>query len=130
MARGRSTRGYTTRGQGRRGSFGGYRRPPWRGGRGRGRGGRVQEDTGPVRENDGTQLSERFERVTLGDEVDEKLGFTRVQEGERREGWLINMHPVRLLPIISTTTNRPPDTDQRSGLPLGECSGRLLFHSR
>jgi DNA polymerase epsilon subunit 1 len=46
------------------------------------------------REDDGTQLAERFERVTLSDEIDEKLGFSRVQEGEKRQGWLINMHPV------------------------------------
>ena len=38
---------------------------------------------------------ERFEQVKTSDEVDKKLGFARVQEGPTREGWLINMHPVR-----------------------------------
>lgn len=32
--------------------------------------------------------------MTLNDEVDEKLGFPRVQEGPRKEGWLVNMHPT------------------------------------
>ncbi|KAG2028761.1 hypothetical protein BDR03DRAFT_988206, partial [Suillus americanus] len=50
----------------------------------------------PQREDDGTQLEERFERVRESDEVDENMGFVRVQEGARREGWLINMHPTLL----------------------------------
>jgi hypothetical protein len=33
----------------------------------------------------------------LSDEVDEKVGFPKIQEGPRREGWLINMHPVRVV---------------------------------
>ena len=48
----------------------------------------------PVRGDDGSQLEERFERVKLDDEVDEKLGFMRISEGPKREGWLVNMHPV------------------------------------
>ena len=52
-----------------------------------------------MREEDGTQLAERFEQVALNDEVDEKLGFGRVSEGPRREGWLINMHPVSMRAI-------------------------------
>lgn len=57
-----------------------------------------------MREDDGTQLAERFERVTLNDEVDERLGFERVDQGPRREGWLINMHTVsrRRLHIIAS----------------------------
>ena len=51
----------------------------------------------PKKDEDGTQLAERFERVALNDEVDEKLGFVRVQEGPKKEGWLVNMHPVRVL---------------------------------
>ena len=39
-------------------------------------------------------MAERFEQVRLSDEIDTKLGFERVQEGQRREGWLINMHPT------------------------------------
>ena len=63
-------------------------------GRGRGRGGGATTDNIPQRDEDGTQLAERFEQVRLQDEVDEKLGFARIQEGPVREGWLINMHPV------------------------------------
>ncbi|KAJ2921503.1 hypothetical protein H1R20_g15588, partial [Candolleomyces eurysporus] len=66
--------------------------------RGRGRGGGSKGSGGdapaPVREEDGTQLAERFEKIAVNDEVDEKLGFERVQDGPRREGWLINMHPT------------------------------------
>lgn len=98
MARGRGTFGLSSaRGSGRgRGSFRGFRAGgSWRGGRGRGRGGnKASGDTAPQREDDGTQLAERFERVTINDEIDEKLGFARVQEGGRREGWLVNMHPA------------------------------------
>lgn len=95
MVRGRGTFGLTARNRGR-GSFRGSRGGTWRGGRARGRGAaKAPGDAAPIREDDGTQLAERFERVSLNDEVDEKLGFARVQEGERKEGWLINMHPVR-----------------------------------
>ncbi|GLB41021.1 putative DUF1744-domain-containing protein [Lyophyllum shimeji] len=95
MARGRGTFGLSSaRGGDRgRGSYRG-RAASWRGGRGRGRGGAKAGDAAPKREDDGTQLAERFEKVALGDEVDEKLGFARLQEGGRREGWLVNMHPI------------------------------------
>lgn len=65
--------------------------------RGRGRGaasGYAPADGVPQREDDGSQLAERFEQVRLSDDIDEKLGFSRVQEGPRREGWLINMCPT------------------------------------
>lgn len=98
MARGgRGTFGLTSSGRGR-GFRGGSRGSThFRGrGRGRGRGGSNAPGDGPApqREDDGTQLEERFERVRESDEIDEKLGFARVQEGARREGWLVNMHPV------------------------------------
>ena len=32
--------------------------------------------------------------MAQNDEVDEKLGFPRIQEGPRKEGWLVNMHPT------------------------------------
>ena len=69
----------------------------WRGGRGRGRGGARAADAGPAprREDDGTAMAERFEMIKTNDEVDERLGFIRIEEGNRKEGWLINMHPVR-----------------------------------
>lgn len=100
MARGgqRGTFGLTSRG-GRGGSFRGNFRggSSWRGRgsfRGRGRGGKAG-DTVPRREDDGTQLAEKFEKAALEDEIDVKLGFERISEGATREGWLINMHPVR-----------------------------------
>ncbi|KAF5310229.1 hypothetical protein D9619_010413 [Psilocybe cf. subviscida] len=99
MARGQSTFGLTSsRGRGRGNFRGGPRGgSSWRGGRGRGRGGaKATGDAAPVREDDGTQLAEKFERAALNDEVDEKLGFARVDSGPRREGWLINMHPTLL----------------------------------
>lgn len=96
MARGQGAFGLSSsRGRGGRGSFrGGYRGgSSWRGGRGRGRGGKPG-DPAPVREDDGTQLAEKFERAALNDEVDGKLGFSRADQGGRKEGWLVNMHPV------------------------------------
>lgn len=103
MARGgRGSFGLASRGRGGRGAGrSGYRGAVhFRGGRGRGRGGSQQGgDAGPApkREDDGTLLAERFEKVALGDEIDGKLGFEKAQEGARREGWLVNMHPVRNL---------------------------------
>ena len=99
MSKGRATFSLTSsRGRGR-GAFRSVFRggSSYRGGRGRGRGGSKQGgDAGsaPAREDDGKQLAERFDRVTLNDEIDDKLGFARVQEGAAKEGWLINMHPV------------------------------------
>ncbi|KAH6905769.1 DNA polymerase epsilon catalytic subunit A [Coprinopsis sp. MPI-PUGE-AT-0042] len=78
-----------------KGSFRGGSRGGFRGrGRGGSKGAGGSSDAVPVREDDGTLLAEKFERVALNDEVDEKLGFARVQEGPRKEGWLINMHPT------------------------------------
>ena len=102
--KGSGTFGLVSSGRGR-GKF----RGTFRGGRGRGssRGGRVAGGGGassqhekstqatiPSKDEDGTRLAERFEQVSIGDEVDEKLGFARVQEGTKRGGWLVNMHPV------------------------------------
>ncbi|KAH7922539.1 DUF1744-domain-containing protein [Leucogyrophana mollusca] len=104
MARGgRGTFGLSSSGRGRGGFRGGFRGSyrgggSFRGGRGRGRGRGGSNVPGdgppPQREDDGTQLAERFEQVRLNDEIDEKLGFARLQEGGRKEGWLINMHPT------------------------------------
>ena len=97
MARGQGTFGLSSsRGRGRGPLRVGYRGgSSWRGGRGRGRGrGGKPGDAAPIREDDGTQLAERFEKVSQGNEVDEKLGFAKVEEGVQKEGWLINMHPV------------------------------------
>ncbi|KAF8518703.1 hypothetical protein BU17DRAFT_90783 [Hysterangium stoloniferum] len=80
----------------RRARGGGYR-GSWRGGRGRGRGGggaSSSNQPAPARGDDGTQIAERFESVKVSDEVDEKMGFSRLSEGPRQEGWLVNMHPT------------------------------------
>lgn len=96
MARGRGTFGLTSsRGRGNFRGGGSFRGGGWRG-RGRGRGGAKSGGPAPKREDDGTQLAERFERIALNDEIDEKLGFSKVEEGGRKEGWLVNMHAVRL----------------------------------
>ncbi|KAJ7293865.1 hypothetical protein C8J57DRAFT_1112502 [Mycena rebaudengoi] len=97
MARGRGNFGLSSARGGSRGSFRGYRGGgSWRGGRGRGRGrgGSKPGESGPKREDDGTQLEEKFEAVRVNDEIDEKLGFARVEQGLRKEGWLVNMHPT------------------------------------
>ncbi|KAF7367382.1 DNA polymerase epsilon catalytic subunit [Mycena sanguinolenta] len=57
-------------------------------------GGSKAAEAAPKREDDGTQLAEKFEQVRVHDELDEKLGFARVQEGLQKEGWLVNMHPT------------------------------------
>ncbi|KAL0958719.1 hypothetical protein HGRIS_014049 [Hohenbuehelia grisea] len=96
MAGGRSNFGLASS-RGRGGFRGGFRGSThFRGGRGRGRGrgGAKAGEAAPKREDDATQLAERFEQVRLSDEIDEKLGFALVQEGQRREGWLVNMHPT------------------------------------
>lgn len=99
--RGGGTFGLTAARRGR-GYFRGYGRggSSFRGGRGRGgRGGSSANAVVavPTKDEEGTQLAERFEQIKANDEVDEKLGFARVQEGPRKEGWLVNMHPVSAL---------------------------------
>lgn len=107
MARGQGNFGLSSsRGRGR-GSFRARYRggSSWRGGRGKARGGKAGGDTAPIREDDGTQLAERFEKAAQNDEIDEKLGFARVDQGVRREGWLINMHPVRAIHSCDAITS-------------------------
>ena len=76
-----------------RGSRGGS---SFRGQRGRGRGGSsaARSNAAPKQDDEGTRLAERFEQVELYDDIDDKLGFSRIQEGPKKEGWLVNMHPV------------------------------------
>lgn len=136
MARGGSgTFGLTSRGRGR-GSFrsGGYRGGSYRGGRGRGRGGATNSGPAPLREDDGTLLAERFEQIRINDEVDEKLGFARVQEGTRREGWLVNMHPVRNMSaariVFTILILGSTDSCQGPRLAVRQSRRGLLFHPR
>lgn len=103
MARGQGSFGLSSRGARGRGGNSSLR-GNFRGSRGRGRTrggttgvGRGSDNAAPAREDDGTQLAERFERVALNNEVDEKLGFSKIDQGLRREGWLINMHTVSFL---------------------------------
>jgi DNA polymerase epsilon subunit 1 len=37
---------------------------------------------------------ERFNEVKARDQMDEKMGFFRFDEGLPKSGWLVNMHPV------------------------------------
>ncbi|KAF9543309.1 DNA polymerase epsilon catalytic subunit [Mortierella hygrophila] len=70
----------------------------FRGGRGggSGRGGKSYRDpkaqafvpTG----DEGTHIEQRFDDAVLQDEIDEKLGFFKFQEGPEKLGWLINQH--------------------------------------
>lgn len=71
----------------------------FRGSRGRGRGGSsaAKSDATPKQDDEGTRLAERFEQVEQYDDIDEKLGFSRIQEGPKKDGWLVNMHPVECL---------------------------------
>ncbi|KAF9897284.1 DNA polymerase epsilon catalytic subunit, partial [Lobosporangium transversale] len=42
--------------------------------------------------DEGTLMEQRFDDVALQDEIDEKLGFLKFQEGPEKLGWLINQH--------------------------------------
>jgi DNA polymerase epsilon subunit 1 len=97
MARGSNTRARTSfRGSKGSGSFRGHR------GRGRGGSSSARTDATPKQDDEGTRLAERFEQVQLCDDIDDKLGFTRIQEGPKKEGWLVNMHPVESPRTFST----------------------------
>ncbi|CCF54758.1 hypothetical protein NDA11_001598 [Ustilago hordei] len=45
---------------------------------------------------DGSAVEERFQQVKERDEIDEKLGFHRLEQGQTRQAWLVNMHPTLL----------------------------------
>ncbi|KAK3818962.1 MAG: DNA polymerase epsilon catalytic subunit A [Benniella sp.] len=76
-------------------------------GRGRGRGGRggrayrapsaqskavaVVQPFATTRD-EGTYAEQRFDDVAMQDEIDEKLGFFKFQDGSQKLGWLINQH--------------------------------------
>ncbi|BGP19454.1 hypothetical protein JCM10213_006274 [Rhodosporidiobolus nylandii] len=75
-------------------SRGGRGRGTWRG-RGRGRGGH----TGTVlhTETEGTRGEDQGMQAKEWDELDERLGFPKFQEGAPREGWLVNMKETLVL---------------------------------
>jgi DNA polymerase epsilon subunit 1 len=71
-----------------------------RGGRGGGefgsgqRGGGYRTKTitsGTLLSTEATSAEEKFERVRLGNTIDEAMGFPRYESGPRKVGWLINM---------------------------------------
>jgi DNA polymerase epsilon subunit 1 len=73
---------------------------PKRGGRGGGefgsgqRGGGYRTKTitsGTLLSTEATSAEEKFERVRLGNTIDEEMGFPRYESGPRKVGWLINM---------------------------------------
>ena len=102
----------SSRGRGRGGFRGGFR-GGYRGNfRGRGRGGgAARNGPAPVRADDATQLEDKFENVRQRDEIDEKLGFHRVSDGPKRDGWLVNMHPVSYASFMFLiTVNTYPNT--------------------
>lgn len=133
MARGSAGGGSRGRGFSRFGYRGSTHFRGGRGrGRGRGRGGAGTSENRPQREDDGTQMAERFEQVRLQDEVDEKMGFARVSEGLPKEGWLVNMHPVC---VVSQVVGLCwlifwIGSGKRPGVSGRESCGGLLFYSR
>jgi hypothetical protein len=132
MARGSSRFGNSTSSRSRgRGGFHGRYRGNFRG---RARGGAAARNGPvPVRADDATQLEDKFENVRQRDEIDEKLGFRRVSDGPKREGWMVNMHPVSctsILFLITTDTYPILDTNEVRRLAVGTRRRRLLFYSR
>ncbi|KAG0251624.1 DNA polymerase epsilon catalytic subunit [Actinomortierella ambigua] len=76
---------------------GGYRGGPRIGPGGRGyrpAGSQAQAAVAGGDDTMGTHVEQRFEDARLQDEIDEKLGFVKYQEGPERLGWLINQHPT------------------------------------
>ncbi|WFD29904.1 DNA-directed DNA polymerase [Malassezia sp. CBS 17886] len=59
---------------------------------GRGGGGRAQGPRSAV--DAAKQLEDRFAAVREYDAVDERLGFPRLEQGEPRQAWMVNMHPT------------------------------------
>lgn len=77
----------------------GNSRGSWRGrggrGRGGGRGGYGQPPGAGIKTaTEGTKEEDRVEDAKMWDELDQKLGFPKFQEGPSRQGWLVNMKEV------------------------------------
>ncbi|KAL3482395.1 hypothetical protein BJX99DRAFT_1811 [Aspergillus californicus] len=49
-----------------------------------------------LRSSEATSQDEKFEGIRLADSIDETLGFPRFEAGEKRVGWLINMHSTSI----------------------------------
>jgi DNA polymerase epsilon subunit 1 len=61
-----------------------------------------------LRSSEATSQDEKFEAIRLANSIDESLGFPRFEAGEKRVGWLINMH--------STTIEDPNIPGGRAGV--------------
>jgi DNA polymerase epsilon subunit 1 len=44
--------------------------------------------------DDATSAEDRFREAAAQDEIDAKMGFERLDQGESKEAWLVNMHPT------------------------------------
>ncbi|KAL1987179.1 hypothetical protein VTN96DRAFT_4511 [Rasamsonia emersonii] len=49
-----------------------------------------------LRSTEATSQDEKFEAIRLANSIDEAMGFPRFEAGEKREGWLINMHSTSI----------------------------------
>ncbi|OJJ51408.1 hypothetical protein ASPZODRAFT_57001 [Penicilliopsis zonata CBS 506.65] len=49
-----------------------------------------------LRSTEATSQDEKFEAIRLANSIDEKLGFPRFDSGEKRVGWLVNMHSTSI----------------------------------
>jgi DNA polymerase epsilon subunit 1 len=61
-----------------------------------------------LRSSEATSQDEKFEAVRQANAIDESMGFPRFESGEKRVGWLINMH--------STTVQDPNISGGRAGV--------------
>lgn len=44
--------------------------------------------------DDATSAEDRFREAAAQDEIDAKMGFERIDQGQSKEAWLVNMHPT------------------------------------
>ena len=49
-----------------------------------------------LRSTETTSQDEKLEAIRLADSIDESLGFPRFEAGDKRVGWLINMHSTSI----------------------------------
>lgn len=49
-----------------------------------------------LRSTEATSQDEKFEAIRLANSIDDTMGFPRFESGEKREGWLINMHSTSI----------------------------------
>lgn len=49
-----------------------------------------------LRSTEATSQDEKFEAIRLANSIDEAMGFPRFEAGEKRVGWLINMHSTSI----------------------------------